>query len=146
MSQNLSDGTDEVSIEAIDVDDDQSQLKNRQFSTTSSHYHREENDALRDPQATISETSAAASTSDNSTAVSTIYLDINGSLSGNGTVVGNGTSVNTTVTSRYQRVKVSCAPLYPEGTNATGDDVGIVEVNININTNLILNYLIMKII
>lgn len=145
MSQNLSDGTDEVSIEAIDVDDDQSQLKNRQFSTTSSHYHREENDALRDPQATISETSAA-STSDNSTAVSTIYLDINGSLSGNGTVVGNGTSVNTTVTSRYQRVKVSCAPLYPEGTNATGDDVGIVEVNININTNLILNYLIMKII
>lgn len=69
------------------------------------------------------------------TAVATVYPDLRGTLAKNvtGSVV-NGTSHNITTTtpSRYQRVKVACLQLFPEGANLTAEEAGAMVEVLNI--------------
>ncbi|CAL8129564.1 unnamed protein product [Orchesella dallaii] len=103
------DGVEEVSIEAVDVDEQTKPPTSFRHGRSAASYF----DRILRPSSKI--------LTDNSTAIATVYPADGG---GNFTVGGNATEGGNGTNSRYLRVKVACSELFP--MNST--HVGTVEI------------------
>lgn len=120
----ISDALEEVSIEAVE-DDDTSASNHELLLNIHRTSSNDDPDAVSVNQSPVT----SLSSSDNSTAIATVYPDFGGSLSNTNASTTNTTNTNGTASaSRYLRVKVSCAQLHSDPENATAEEVGMVEV------------------